>query len=50
MSKYYPDNNLHNRTRTMTLTGQGQVTAVPNIAVIHLGVLTTGENLVNIQS
>ena len=34
----------------MTLTGQGQVTAVPNIAVIHLGVLTTGENLVNIQS
>lgn len=48
MSKYYPDNNLHNRT--MTLTGQGQVTAVPNMAVIHLGVQTTGENLVNLQS
>lgn len=48
MSKYYHDNNLHNRT--MTLTGQGQITAVPNIAVIRLGVQTTGENLVNIQS
>lgn len=47
MSKYYQDNNLHNRT--MTLTGQGQVTAVPNIAIIHLGVITTGENLRVIQ-
>jgi len=34
----------------MTLTGQGQVTTVPNIAVIRLGVQTTGENLVDIQS
>lgn len=49
MSKYYADNNnLHNRT--MTLTGQGRVTAVPNIAVIRLGVQTTGENLTDIQS
>jgi uncharacterized protein YggE len=48
MSKYYPDNNLHNRT--MTLTGQGQVTAVPNIALVHLGVQTTGENLTSIQN
>ncbi|MGD9568297.1 MAG: SIMPL domain-containing protein [Sedimentibacter sp.] len=49
MSKYYSDNNnLHNRT--MTMTGQGQITAVPNIAVIHLGVETRGENLVNIQA
>lgn len=48
MSKYYQDNNLHNKT--MILTGQGQVTVVPNIAVIHLGVQTMGENLVNIQS
>jgi uncharacterized protein YggE len=48
MSKYYSDNNLHNRT--MTLTGQGQVTAVPNIALIHLGVQTTGENLTSIQN
>lgn len=48
MSKYYPDNNIHNRT--MTLTGQGQVTVVPNVAVVHLGVETRGENLVGIQS
>lgn len=48
MTKYYSDNSLHNRT--MTLTGQGQVTAVPNIAVIRLGVQTTGENLVDIQA
>lgn len=48
MAKYYSDNNLHNRT--MTLTGQGQVTAVPNIAVIRLGVQTTGENLVDMQA
>lgn len=48
MTKYYSDNNLHNRI--MTLTGQGQITAVPNIAVIHLGVETRGENLVNIQA
>jgi uncharacterized protein YggE len=48
MSKYYSDNNLHNRA--MTLTGQGQVTAVPNIALIHLGVQTTGENLTSIQN
>lgn len=48
MTKFYSDNNLHNRT--MTLTGQGQITTVPNIAVIRLGVQTTGENLVDIQS
>ncbi len=42
------DNNIHNRT--MTLTGQGQITAVPDIAIIHLGVQTTGENLTAIQS
>lgn len=48
MTKYYSDNNLHNRT--MILTGQGEVTVVPNIAVIHLGVETRGENLVNIQA
>lgn len=48
MSKYYQDNNLHNRT--MILTGQGQVTAVPNIALVHLGVQTTGENLTSIQN
>ncbi len=47
MSKYYNDN-LHNRT--MTMTGQGQISAIPNLAVLRLGVQTTGENLVNIQS
>lgn len=48
MSKYYSDNSLHNRT--MTMTGKGQVATVPNIAVIHLGVQTRGENLAEIQA
>ncbi len=48
MANYYTDNNLHNRT--MTLTGQGQVTAVPNIAVIRLGVQTSGKDLAPIQA
>lgn len=48
MSKYYPENNLHNKE--MTLTGQGQITTVPNVAVIHLGVETRGENLTSIQA
>lgn len=47
MSKYYSDTNLHNRT--MILTGLGEVTAVPNVAVIHLGAETRGDNLVNVQ-
>lgn len=34
----------------MTLTGQGQISLVPNIAVIRLGVQTVGENLLAIQS
>jgi len=34
----------------MILTGQGQVNAVPNIAIIRLGVQTTGENLTAIQT
>jgi uncharacterized protein YggE len=34
----------------MTLTGQGQVTAAPNLAVINLGVLTTGMNLEAVQA
>lgn len=36
--------------RVMTLTGQGHVFAVPDTAVIRLGVQTTGENLALIQS
>lgn len=47
MVRQYNDN-IHKKT--MTLTGQGQVTAVPDIAIIHLGVQTTGENLTAIQS
>lgn len=48
MSKYLSDNNI--QYKTMTLIGQGQVSLVPNIAVVRLGVQTTGENLVEIQS
>ncbi|MHC1723838.1 MAG: SIMPL domain-containing protein [Aminipila sp.] len=35
---------------TMTLTGNGHVTATPDLAVIRLGVETTGYNLPQIQS
>lgn len=35
---------------TMTLTGKGHVTATPDLAVIRLGVETTGYNLTQIQS
>jgi len=48
MSKYLSDNNV--QYKTMILTGQGQVSLMPNIAVIRLGVQTTGENLAEIQS
>jgi hypothetical protein len=36
--------------RSMTLTGQGQVTAMPDIAVIRLGVELTGADLTSVQS
>lgn len=36
--------------RSMTLSGQGQVTLVPDLAVIRLGVQLTGEDLEAIQS
>lgn len=35
---------------TMTLTGRGHVTATPDLAVIRLGVETTGYNLTQIQA
>ena len=35
---------------TMTLSGKGQVTAVPDLAMLRLGVLTSGENLVDVQN
>jgi len=34
----------------MTLTGQGEIITLPDIAVIRLGVETTGENLTAIQA
>ncbi|QHQ63489.1 DUF541 domain-containing protein [Anaerocolumna sedimenticola] len=48
MSRFNTDSHL--RYKTMTLTGQGQITAVPDIAVIRLGVETTGDNLMAIQA
>ncbi|MDF2942175.1 MAG: hypothetical protein K0S01_1033 [Herbinix sp.] len=34
----------------MTLTGKGQVTALPDLAILRLGVQTTGDNLTDAQS
>ncbi len=48
MTKYMPDNNLHNKT--IILTGHGQVSVAPDTAIIRLGVQTTGENLAQIQA
>lgn len=47
MVRQYNDN-IHKKT--MTLTGQGQSTAVPDVAIIHLGVQTNGESLTDIQA
>lgn len=46
------ETNLSNRQlpfNTMILTGNGQISVVPDVAVIRLGVQTTGENLTEIQ-
>ena len=48
MTKYMPDNNLHNKT--MILTGHGKISVAPDTAIIRLGVQTTGENLAQIQA
>ena len=48
MAIYAPDNNVHNRT--MTLTGHGEISVSPDIVIIRLGVETTGENLSRIQA
>ena len=42
--------NNHNDQNIMILTGKGQVTAIPDIAVLRFGVETIGENLTAIQS
>jgi uncharacterized protein YggE len=44
----YSSNNIRNNT--MILTGNGKVTAVPDIAVLRLGVQTNGDNLTAAQS
>ena len=41
---------VHLPYHTMTITGHGFVTAVPDTAVIHLGVQSTGFDLSSIQS
>ncbi len=48
MVRSLSDNNYSNHT--MTLTGQGYVTAAPDTAIIRLGVRTTGYNVSQIQS
>lgn len=40
-------NTMHN---TMTLAGKGQVIAVPDLAILRLGVQTSGESLSEVQS
>lgn len=45
----YTFTNSTSEHNIMTLTGQGQVTAIPDTAVLRLGVETTGDNLARIQ-
>ncbi len=40
---------MNSPIRSMTLTGKGQVTAVPDMAVIRLGVESTGSDLSSVQ-
>jgi hypothetical protein len=48
MARYMPDNNLH--SKTMILSGHGEITMAPDTAAIRLGVQTSGENLSQIQT
>jgi hypothetical protein len=46
----YSNNNVSNRKdNTMILNGQGKVTAIPDIAILRIGVQTTGDNLTEVQ-
>jgi len=47
MSNSFSENHTY---KAMTLSGHGQVSPVPNIATIRLGVQSSGENLIQIQS
>lgn len=42
--------NNHHEDYTITLTGRGQTTPTPDMAVIRLGVQTQGEDLINVQT
>lgn len=44
------NSNNHHLHNIMTLTGQGYVSAVPDMAIIRLGVQSIGANLTEIQS
>lgn len=46
------NNNFNRSTKysTMTLTGNGKVTALPDVAILRLGVQTTGDDLAPAQS
>jgi len=46
---YFDNNNLENNRNTIIVTGRGRVTAVPDLAIIRLGVLTSGEILSDVQ-
>lgn len=38
------------KMNTLTVTGFGSVTAIPDMAIIRLGVYTTGDNLSTVQN
>lgn len=38
------------KMNTLTVTGFGSVTAIPEMAIIRLGVYTTGDNLSTVQN
>lgn len=45
----YSTNNNNSRGNRMILNGNGQVTAIPDLAVLRIGVQTSGDNLANAQ-
>jgi uncharacterized protein YggE len=50
MQNSYLNNNLDQNQNIMTLTGKGQVTAIPDLAILRFGVESIGENLTEIQN
>lgn len=46
---FYDNTNNQNGRHTIIVTGRGKVTAIPDLAIIRLGVLSTGEILSDIQ-